>query len=75
MKRFMVILAAALVCAVACNNDKSAFSKKVADYAVVTIEAQDLSGIADNGKGNVEEALGGSRIRGPLLQDRSQLQG
>jgi hypothetical protein len=50
MKRFMVILAAALVCAVACNNDKSAFSKKVADYAVVTIEAPDLSGITDNGK-------------------------
>lgn len=44
-----LFLAAAAVCA--CDNTpKSAFSKKLADYAVVTIPVPDLSGITDNGK-------------------------
>lgn len=42
-------MAAAALCA--CDNSpKSSFNRKVADYALVTIEAPDLSGITDNGK-------------------------
>ena len=40
-----------LTLAAACNQSpKSSFTKKVADYAVVTIPAPDLSDITDNGK-------------------------
>ena len=46
---FLLALVAVAVCA--CDNTpKSAFTRKVADYAVVTIPAPDLSGITDNGK-------------------------
>ena len=49
-KNFLLfLLAAAAVCA--CDNaPKSSFTRKVADYEVVTIPAPDLSGISDNGK-------------------------
>ena len=41
----------AVLAAVSCNESpKSPFTRSVADYAVVTIEAPDLSGITDNGK-------------------------
>ena len=45
----LTLLAALSVCA--CDNSpKSPFSRKVADYALVTVETPDLSGITDNGK-------------------------
>ncbi|MBR5056032.1 MAG: Zn-dependent hydrolase [Bacteroidales bacterium] len=45
----LAVIAAAAVCA--CDNaPKSPLGRKVADYALVTIEAPDLSGISDNGK-------------------------
>ena len=45
----LLILAAAALCA--CDNaPKSPFTRKVADYEVVTIPAPDLGGISDNGK-------------------------
>ena len=45
----LTILAAMAVCA--CDNTpKSPLARKVADYAVVTVEVPDLSGISDNGK-------------------------
>lgn len=45
----LTILAAAAVCA--CDNTpQSSLNRKVADYALVTVEAPDLSGISDNGK-------------------------
>lgn len=44
-----ILIAAAAVCA--CDHSqKSPFEKKVSDYALVTIETPDLSGISDNGK-------------------------
>lgn len=47
--RLIVLVAMAAVCS--CDNaPKSPFTRKVADYALVTIEAPDLSGISDNGK-------------------------
>ena len=49
MKKIL-IFAAIIIAAVACKSGKSPFDRKVADYAVVTIEAPDLSGITDNGK-------------------------
>lgn len=51
MKRslYLIFIAALAVCA--CNGgQKSPFARKVADYAVVTVETPDLSGITDNGK-------------------------
>ena len=50
MKKYL--LPAALVLAVvSCNNTpKSSFTRNVDDYAVVTVETPDLSGISDNGK-------------------------
>ena len=50
MKKTIVPAALALLAAVSCNETKSPFTRSVADYAVVTIEAPDLSGITDNGK-------------------------
>ena len=49
VNHLLVILVAAAVCA--CDNaPKSPITRKVAGYALVTIEAPDLSGISDNGK-------------------------
>ena len=46
---YLVLLAAVSLCA--CNHTpKSPLSRKVADYAVVTIPEPDLSDISDNGK-------------------------
>lgn len=51
MKHNYLLLALAAVAICACDNTpKSAFTRKVADYAVVTIPVPDLSGISDNGK-------------------------
>lgn len=51
MKKNVFALAILLLAACACNvTPKSPFNRKVADYAVVTIEAPDLSGITANGK-------------------------
>jgi len=51
MKNYYVLFAAALMSVAACNQEtKSCFERKVADYAVVTINTPDLSGISDNGK-------------------------
>ena len=44
-----IFLTAAALCACS-NSPKSPFTRKVADYAVVTIPVPDLSGITDNGK-------------------------
>ena len=51
MKKYLsvVLLVAAVLSS--CNNPpKSPLSRKVADYALVTVETPDLSGITDNGK-------------------------
>ena len=51
MKKYMLLAAVGLVAVVSCNrSSKSPFTRSVADYAVVTIETPDLSGITDNGK-------------------------
>ncbi len=51
MKHQLILTAALLLAAVSCKESaKSPFERKVADYAVVTIETPDLSGITDNGK-------------------------
>ena len=51
MRKVMVLAALSLVVLSACQlEEKSPFTRKVADYAVVTFDAPDLSGITDNGK-------------------------
>lgn len=51
MKKALLIATTVLLAMVSCNKSvKSPFARKVADYAVVTIEMPDLSGISDNGK-------------------------
>ncbi len=50
MNKNVIVAALALITLVSCNETKSPFSRSVADYALVTIEAPDLSGITDNGK-------------------------
>ncbi|MEE3406648.1 MAG: hypothetical protein VZR12_02295, partial [Candidatus Cryptobacteroides sp.] len=50
MNKKYILAALALVAAVSCNERKSPFDRDVANYAVVNIEAPDLSGITDNGK-------------------------
>jgi hypothetical protein len=46
-----ILFFAALTAAISCNQSaQSPFARRVADYAVVNIEAPDLSGISDNGK-------------------------
>lgn len=51
MKKTLLLLVIATAAVCACDNSpKSPFTRKVADYAVVTIPAPDLSGISDNGK-------------------------
>ena len=42
--------ALALITVVSCRETKSPFTRSVSEYAVVTIEAPDFSGITDNGK-------------------------
>ena len=50
MKKF-VFFAALFLAAVSCTNKpQSQLDRKVADYALVTLQAPDLSGISDNGK-------------------------
>ena len=50
MNKKLLMAALVLITAVSCKETKSPFARNVADYAVVTIEAPDLSGITDNGK-------------------------
>ena len=51
MRKTIIIAALVLTTAVSCNKTpNSPFAKKVADYALVTLETPDLSGITDNGK-------------------------
>ena len=50
MNKNLILTSLALITMVSCNETKSPFARSVADYAVVTIEAPDLSGITDNGK-------------------------
>ena len=50
MNKKVIVGVLALITLVSCNEKKSPFSRSVADYALVTIEAPDLSGITDNGK-------------------------
>ena len=51
MKKYVFLAALSLLAAVSCKEStKSPYARSVADYAVVTIEAPDLSGITDNGK-------------------------
>ena len=51
MKKFLFLVVIALAAAVSCKEaPKSPFTRSVADYAEVTIDAPDLSGITDNGK-------------------------
>ena len=46
LKSFLILLVAT-----ACSNaPKSPLNREVANYAVVTVKAPDLSGITDNGK-------------------------
>ena len=49
-KKNLILTALALTTVVSCNETKSPFTRSVADYAVVSIEAPDLSCITDNGK-------------------------
>lgn len=50
MKKTVLFAAIALLATVSCNKSKSPFTRDVNNYAVVKIEAPDLSGITDNGK-------------------------
>ena len=51
MKKNHLLLVLTTVAICSCDNSpKSPFTRKVADYAVVTIPAPDLSGISNNGK-------------------------
>ena len=51
MKKTLLFVLPVLAMLVSCKDEtKSPFNRKVQDYAVVTVEAPDLSGISDNGK-------------------------
>ncbi len=51
MRKVLVLAALSLAVLSACQQqEKSPFTRKVADYPVVTFDAPDLSGISDNGK-------------------------
>ena len=50
MKKNLFLTALAMITVVSCNETKSPYTRSVEDYAVVTIEAPDLSGITENGK-------------------------
>ena len=50
MRKVLVLAALSLAVLSACQQqEKSPFTRKVADYAAVTFDAPDLSGITDNG--------------------------
>lgn len=51
MKKLCLLSLFTAIAVCACDNSpKSPFSRRVSDYAVVSIETPDLSGITDNGK-------------------------
>ncbi|MBQ8061277.1 MAG: Zn-dependent hydrolase [Bacteroidales bacterium] len=50
MNKKLILVIPALIAMVSCKETKSPFDRDVANYAVVDIEAPDLSGITDNGK-------------------------
>ena len=51
MKRNLFLIFAVVLLATACGKGpKSPFTRKVSDYALVTIPAPNLNGITDNGK-------------------------
>ena len=50
MNKNLILTALALITVVSCQEKKSPFTRSVADYAVVTIQAPDLSDITENGK-------------------------
>ena len=51
MKKLFILTVFATAALASCDNSpKSPLARKVEDYALVTIEAPDLSGISDNGK-------------------------
>ena len=50
MNKKLILIAIALTAMVSCKETKSPFTRDVDNYAVVTIQAPDLSGITDNGK-------------------------
>ena len=51
MKNHLILAVLSLAVLASCERaPKSPFTRKVADYAVVTVETPDLSGISDNGK-------------------------
>ena len=50
-QKYLLVILAAAACVCSCNQPSSSpLSKKVSDYALVSIQAPDLSGISDNGK-------------------------
>ena len=50
MHRYSYLLMLAAVAMVSCKEKPSPYARSVAEYAVVTVPAPDLSGITDNGK-------------------------
>ena len=50
MKKIAILAAVAVMLTTACEQKKSQLEKKTEQYAVVDIQAPDLSGISDNGK-------------------------
>ena len=51
MKKTLLLVALSLMVAVSCKETpESPFTRKVSDYALVTFDAPDLSGITDHGK-------------------------
>ena len=51
MKKSILFAVLALTVVASCDKSpRSPFAQKVADYALITFEAPDLSGISDNGK-------------------------
>ena len=51
MNKNLILTAFALITVVSCKEGtKSPYARSVADYALITVEAPDLSGITDNGK-------------------------
>ena len=50
MKKSIIFAVLVLTVAVSCKQTRSPYQRSVAEYAVVTIPAPDLTGITDNGK-------------------------
>jgi hypothetical protein len=50
MNKKLILIAIALTAMVSCKETKSPFTRDVDNYAVVTIQTPDLTGITDNGK-------------------------